>query len=223
MTQVTIDLAFYTADTPNGQKISIFLKEAGLAYKQFNLDLDKGEQRHPDFLKINPIGKIPVIVDRQTGLRIFESGAILSWLSFKTGCLLPATEAEYVAVQQWLFFQVGSIGPMLGQLWWFLHGSSTVNDEAIKRYQEQSLRLYQVVDKRLSESAFLAGENYTIADIAAFTWLRTWDELRLNITPYPHVKRWLHVIAARPAVQAGLHASKPLPGARIQRLTSSEE
>ncbi|MET3702529.1 glutathione binding-like protein [Citrobacter sp. UYEF32] len=223
MTQVTRDLAFYTADTPNGQKVSIFLKEAGLAYEQFDLDLGKGDQHQPDFLKINPNGKIPAIVDRQTGLRIFESGAILSWLSSKTGCLLPATEAENIAVQQWLFFQVGSIGPMLGQLWWFLHGAKTVNDEAIARYQAQSLRLYQVVDTRLSESAFLAGENYSIADIAAFTWLRTWDELRLNITPYPHLKRWLHVIAARPAVQAGLHASKPTSRATRQRSTSSEE
>jgi len=93
MTQVTRDLAFYTADTPNGQKVSIFLKEAGLAYEQFDLDLGKGDQHQPDFLKINPNGKIPAIVDRQTGLRIFESGAILSWLSSKTGCLLPATEA----------------------------------------------------------------------------------------------------------------------------------
>ena len=114
MTQVTRDLAFYTADTPNGQKVSIFLKEAGLAYEQFDLDLGKGDQHQPDFLKINPNGKIPAIVDRQTGLRIFEPGAILSWLSSKTGCLLPATEAENIAVQQWLFFQVGSIGQCWG-------------------------------------------------------------------------------------------------------------
>jgi len=122
---------------------------------------------------------------------------------------LPATEAENVAVQQWLHFQIGSIGPMLGQLWWFLHGSKTGNAEAIQRYQTQSLRLYQVVDSRLSESAFIASENYSIADIAAFTWLRTWGELSLDITPYTHVQRWLEVIAARPAVQAGLLANKP--------------
>src|ERR1700754_244960 len=159
MTQAS-DLAFYTADTPNGQKVSIFLKEAGLAYEQFNLDLDKGDQHQPDFLKINPNGKIPAIVDRKTDLAVFESGAILSYLSSQTGCLLPATQAEDVSVQQWLHFQIGGIGPMLGQLWWFLHASKTRNAEAIQRYQKQSLRLYQVVDTRLSESAFIASENY---------------------------------------------------------------
>jgi len=208
MTQAS-DLVFYTADTPNGQKVSIFLKEAGLVYEQFDLDLDRGDQHQTDFLKINPNGKIPAIVDRKSGLTVFESGAILSYLSSRTGCLLPATEAENVAVQQWLHFQIGSIGPMLGQLWWFLHGSKTGNAEAIQRYQIQSLRLYQVVDSRLSESAFIASENYSIADIAAFTWLRTWGELSLDITAYTHVQRWLEVIAARPAVQAGLLANKP--------------
>lgn len=208
MTQAS-DLVFYTADTPNGQKVSIFLKEAGLVYEQFDLDLDRGDQHQTDFLKINPNGKIPAIVDRKSGLTVFESGAILSYLSSRTGCLLPATEAENVAVQQWLHFQIGSIGPMLGQLWWFLHGSKTGNAEAIQRYQIQSLRLYQVVDSRLSGSAFIASENYSIADIAAFTWLRTWGELSLDITPYTHVQRWLEVIAARPAVQAGLLANKP--------------
>lgn len=208
MTQAS-DLVFYTADTPNGQKVSIFLKEAGLVYEQFDLDLDRGDQHQTDFLKINPNGKIPAIVDRKSGLTVFESGAILSYLSSRTGCLLPATEAENVAVRQWLHFQIGSIGPMLGQLWWFLHGSKTGNAEAIQRYQTQSLRLYQVVDSRLSESAFIASENYSIADIAAFTWLRTWGELSLDITPYTHVQRWLEVIAARPAVQAGLLANKP--------------
>ncbi|MEZ7809141.1 glutathione S-transferase family protein [Alcaligenes phenolicus] len=208
MTQAS-DLVFYMADTPNGQKVSIFLKEAGLVYEQFDLDLDRGDQHQADFLKINPNGKIPAIVVRKSGLTIFESGAILSYLSSRTGCLLPATEAENVAVQQWLHFQIGSIGPMLGQLWWFLHGSKTGNAEAIQRYQTQSLRLYQVVDSRLSESAFIASENYSIADIAAFTWLRTWGELSLDITPYTHVQQWLEVIAARPAVQAGLLANKP--------------
>lgn len=208
MTQAS-DLVFYTADTPNGQKVSIFLKEAGLVYEQFDLDLDRGDQHQTDFLKINPNGKIPAIVDRKSGLTVFESGAILSYLSSRTGCLLPATEAENVAVQQWLHFQIGSIGPMLGQLWWFLHGSKTGNAEAIQRYRTQSLRLYQVVDSRLSEAAFIASENYSIADIAAFTWLRTWGELSLDITPYTHVQRWQEVIAARPAVQAGLLANKP--------------
>jgi GST-like protein len=220
MTQAS-DLAFYTADTPNGQKVSIFLKEAGLAYEQFDLDLDRGDQHQPDFLRINPNGKIPAIVDRKAGLAVFESGAILSYLSAQTSCLLPATETENIAVQQWLHFQIGGIGPMLGQLWWFLHASKTGNTEAIQRYQKQSLRLYQVVDTRLSESAFIASENYSIADIAAFTWLRTWEELRLDIAPYSHVQRWLDVIAARPAVQAGLLANKPASNAPNERFAST--
>lgn len=208
MTQAS-DLEFFTADTPNGQKVSIFLKEAGLAYQQFDLDLNKGDQHHPDFLKINPNGKIPAIVDRQCGVTVFESGAILSYLSSKTACLLPATQAENISVQQWLHFQVGGIGPMLGQLWWFLHASKTSNIEAIQRYQKQSLRLYDVVNTRLSESAFIASPHYSIADIAAFTWLRTWGELDLDITPYLNVQRWLDVIAARPAVQEGLQSNIP--------------
>ncbi|AJZ74869.1 glutathione S-transferase family protein [Pandoraea apista] len=222
MTQAS-ELAFFTADTPNGQKVSIFLKEAGLAYEQFDLDLDKGDQHQPDFLKINPNGKIPAIVDRECDLTVFESGAILSYLSSKTGCLLPVTEAENIAVQQWLHFQIGGIGPMLGQLWWFLHASKTGNAEAIERYRKQSLRLYQVVDTRLSESAFIASNHYSIADIAAFTWLRTWGELSLDITPYSHVQRWLDVIAARPAVQAGLLANKPALRAIVGRLVSAQD
>ncbi|MCG7328498.1 glutathione S-transferase family protein [Achromobacter sp. ACRQX] len=220
MTQA--DLALYTADTPNGQKVSIFLKEAGLTYEQFDLDLEKGDQHQPEFLKINPNGKIPAIVDRQARLAVFESGAILSYLSSQTGCLQPETQAESVAVQQWLHFQIGGIGPMLGQLWWFLHASTTGNAEAIQRYRKQSLRLYQVVDTRLSESAFIASENYSIADIAAFTWLRTWEELDLDIRSYSHVQRWLDVIAARPAVQAGLLANKPASRAAPDRSVSTE-
>ncbi len=203
-------LAFYTADTPNGHKVSIFLKEAGLAYDQFDLSLSEGDQHRADYLKINPNGKIPVIVDRETGLTLFESGAILSYLSSKTGCLVPSTDAEQVAVQQWLHFQIGGIGPMLGQLWWFLHGSKTVNTEAIQRYRTEALRLYGVVETRLRESVFIATPSYTIADIAAFTWLRTWDELNLDISSYPHVRDWLEVISARPAVREGLLATKVL-------------
>lgn len=217
------DLAFYTADTPNGQKVSIFLKEAGLAYEQFDLDLDRGDQHRPDFLKINPNGKIPAIVDREAGVTVFESGAILAYLSSKTGCLLPATQAENIAVQQWLHFQIGGIGPMLGQLWWFLHASKTGNAEAIQRYRNQSLRLYQVVDTRLGDSAFIASDHYSIADIAAFTWLRTWGELNLDITPYSHVRRWLDVIAARPAVHAGLLANQPASRAAAGRSASGED
>ncbi|CAN1598362.1 glutathione S-transferase N-terminal domain-containing protein [Pseudomonas sp. B21-028] len=204
-------ITFYTADTPNGQKISIFLKEAGINYDVVRLNLSEGRQHSPQFLAINPNGKIPAIVDHQAGVSVFESGAILGYLSQKYACLQPDTSAEQLAVQQWLFFQVGAIGPMLGQLWWFLHGSITQNEEAIARYRKEALRLYGVVDKQLAEHRYLACNEYSIADIAAFPWLRTCEELDLDITTFTHVLRWLDAIESRPAVQAGLAESRDTP------------
>lgn len=201
-------LTFYTADTPNGQKISIFLKEAQIDYEQVKFDLSKGRQHSPEYLLINPNGKIPAIVDHQAGISVFESAAILSYLSRKFEYLQPRSTDEQWAVQQWLFFQVGAIGPMLGQLWWFVHGSATHNEEAIARYRKESLRIYGVVDQRLAKSSYLASDVYSIADIAAFPWLRTHEELDLDITPFTHVKRWLQLIESRPAVQAGLLESR---------------
>ncbi|EOH6319175.1 glutathione S-transferase family protein, partial [Burkholderia cenocepacia] len=152
----THSLTFYTADTPNGHKIAIYLEEAGLAHDRVRVNLSAGEQRSPAYLAINPNGKIPAIVDHDAGLAVFESGAILGYLAEKTGCLQPETLAERTAVQQWLHFQIGGIGPMLGQLWWFLHASKAGNAEAIDRYRKEALRLYGVVNARLSESAYLA-------------------------------------------------------------------
>lgn len=204
-------ITLYTADTPNGQKISIFLKEAGIDYQQVKFNLSEGRQHSPEFLAINPNGKIPAIVDHQAGVSVFESAAILAYLSQKYACLQPEAPAEQLAVQQWLYFQVGSIGPMLGQLWWFLHGSATHNEEAIARYRKEALRLYGVVDKQLAERGYLASDRYSIADIAAFPWLRTHEELELDITPFTHVQRWLKTIGSRPAVQAGLAESREAP------------
>jgi GST-like protein len=201
-------LTFYTADTPNGQKISIFLKEADINCEQMKFNLSEGRQHSPEYLLINPNGKIPTIVDHQAGVSVFESAAILSYLSHKFDCLQPKSPAEQLMVQQWLFFQVGAIGPMLGQLWWFLHGSTSQNQEAITRYRKEALRIYGVVDQRLAMSAYLASDTYSIADIAAFPWLRTYEELALDITPFSHVRRWLDVIESRPAVQAGLADSR---------------
>lgn len=195
-------ITLYTANTPNGLKISLYLREAGLAYEQVNVDLSAGEQKQPEFLRRNPNGKIPVIVDHERGQTVFESGAILTYLAAKTGALQPAEEADRLAVQQWLHFQIGGIGPMLGQLWWFLHGSKTDNREAIERYRKESLRLLGVVEARLAQSAYLATGEYTIADIAAFAWLRSHEELHLDIAAFPHVQRWLAKIEARPAVRA---------------------
>ncbi|AOK56663.1 glutathione S-transferase family protein [Burkholderia stagnalis] len=204
----THSLTFYTADTPNGHKVAIYLEEAGLAHERVHVNLSAGEQRSPAFLAINPNGKIPAIVDHDAGLAVFESGAILGYLAAKTGCLHPETLAERTAVQQWLHVQIGGIGPMLGQLWWFLRASKTVNAEAIERYRNEARRLYGVVNGRLAESAYLASSRYSIADIAAFPWLRTSHELDLDVSEYPHVERWLADIAARPAVQRGLIACR---------------
>lgn len=201
-------LTFYTADTPNGQKISIFLKEAGIDCERVKFNLSEERQHSAEFLQINPNGKIPAIVDHEAGVSVFESAAILGYLSEKYDCLRAKSPAEQLAVQQWLFFQVGAIGPMLGQLWWFLHGSKTANEEAITRYRKESLRIYGVVDGQLAKRAYLASNNYSIADVAAFPWLRTHEELNLDITPFPHVRRWLDAIEARPAVKAGLADSR---------------
>ena len=201
-------ITFYTANTPNGLKVGIYLHEAGLAHQRHPVDLGAGEQKRPEYLKINPNGKIPAIVDHEAGLTVFESGAILSYLSNKTGHLQPDTLAGQLAVQQWLHFQIGGIGPMLGQLWWFLHGSKSGNEEAIERYRKESLRLLGVVDRRLAESRHLATQDYSIADIAAFSWLRTSEELQLDIAPFEHVGRWLEAIEARPAVKAAVRITR---------------
>lgn len=204
-------LTFYTANTPNGQKVSIYLHEAALPHRQVTLDLGRGDQHQPGYLAVNPNGKIPAIVDHANGITVFESGAILSYLSARHGHLHPAQPAAQWQVQQWLHFQIGGIGPMLGQLWWFLHASPSRNDAAIARYAKEARRLCGVVEQRLASSAYLALDHYSIADIAAFPWLRTHAELQLDLSPYPRLRRWLEQIEARPAVQQALAASRPAP------------
>lgn len=204
-------ITLYTADTPNGLKIGIFLQEADIPYAQVALDLERGDQHQPDYLAINSNGKIPAIVDGDAGLAIFESGAILDYLADKYGRFSASTPVGRTQVRQWLYFQVSGIGPMLGQLWWFLHGASGTNAEAIARYRKESHRLFGVVERRLRASRFLAMDDYTIADMAAFPWLRTHEELDLDIADYPAVRRWLENIAARPAVQRAIAANR-LPG-----------
>ncbi|WP_050469225.1 glutathione S-transferase family protein [Herbaspirillum chlorophenolicum] len=201
-------LDFYTADTPNGLKVSIYLHEAGIAHRQIALDLSAGEQHRPDYRRINPNGKIPAIIDHDAGITLFESGAILSYLAAKTGVLQPASLTEQMQVQQWLHFQIGGIGPMLGQLWWFLHGSRTGNREATERYRKEAMRLYGVVEHRLLQSTFLATTEFSIADIAAYSWLRTWDELGLDISPFGRVRSWLDQIGKRRGVCDALDANR---------------
>ncbi|CAP43321.1 glutathione S-transferase family protein [Bordetella petrii] len=204
-------LTFYTANTPNGQKVAIYLHEAALPHQQITLDLGRGDQHQPAYLAINPNGKIPAIVDHANDMTVFESGAILSYLSARYGHLHPAEPAAQWQVQQWLHFQIGGIGPMLGQLWWFLHASPQRNEAAIERYAKEARRLCGVVERRLAESAHLALDHYSIADIAAFPWLRTHDELQLDLAPYPRLRQWLDRIESRPAVQRALAASRATP------------
>ena len=202
-------LTLYTADTPNGQKITIALEELGLPHQVHHVDLSAGEQHRPPFSEMSPNHKIPLLVDGATP--IFESGAILIHLADKAGKLLaPAGEARSVALQ-WLFLQVGSIGPMLGQLWFFRHGAGTgqPNQQALERYGRETLRLLGVFEERLRDKPYLAGDEYTIADIASFPWIRSHHELGVTLSDFPAVADWAERIAARPAVQRGLAAAKP--------------
>lgn len=196
-------IELYTARTPNGYKVSIMLEEVALPYRVIKVDLAKGEQFAPAYLEINPNAKIPAIVDLDSGQRVFESGAILVYLAEKSGRLLPHKSRARMEVLQWLFFQVGSIGPMLGQLWHFVDLTQPV-PYALDRYRKETLRLYGVVDRRLAEAPFIAGDEYTIADIANWTWLRVYKALRIDIAEFPNVKRWIEDVAARPAVQKGI-------------------
>lgn len=204
----TASLHLYTADTPNGQKIPIALEELGLDYTLTHVDLNKGEQKAPDFVALNPNGKIPVLIDRGSGVTLFESVVILTYLADQHDSLGGQGRDEKLRVQQWLSFQIASVGPMLGQLWWFRHASSIANDQALDRYRNESLRLYEVVNGQLANREYIAGGCYTIADIALFTWLRTYEELNLDISPFAAVRTWLQSIEQRPAVKRGLATSR---------------
>lgn len=196
-------IELYTARTPNGYKVSIMLEEVGLPYRVIKVDLAKGEQFAPAYLEINPNAKIPAIVDLDSGQRVFESGAILVYLAEKSGRLLPHESHARMEVLQWLFFQVGSIGPMLGQLWHFIDLTREI-PYALERYRKETLRLYGVVDRRLGETRFIAGDEYTIADIANWTWLRVFKSLGIDIETFPNVQRWIEDVAERPAVKKGI-------------------
>lgn len=197
-----IDL--YTAATPNGHKVSIALEELGLAYSVRVIDLAGQEQKQDWFLAINPNGRIPAIVDRDAGdLAVFESGAILIWLAEKAGQLLPTEPRARSEVLQWLMFQIGGLGPMMGQANVFFRYFEQTIQPAIDRYQGESKRLLGVLDRRLAEHQYLAGD-YSIADIANYAWARTHRWSGVAIDDLPHLQRWLAEIAARPAVERGL-------------------
>jgi len=197
-----IDL--YTSPTPNGHKASVALEELGLPYEVHAIDLMSGDQKKPDFLKINPNGRIPAIVDRDLdNFPIFESGAILIYLAEKAGKLLPADVKGRSLVVQWLMFQMGGIGPMMGQAnVWFRYFPEKIQP-AIDRYQGESARLFGVLDGRLKDNEYLAGD-YSIADIANWCWVRTYKWSGIDIEPFPNLKRWIDQIRARPAADRGI-------------------
>jgi len=201
-----IDL--YTWPTPNGHKIHIMLEETGLPYTVHPIDIQAGDQFKPDFLKISPNNKMPAIVDRDgpggKPMALAESGAILFYLASKTGKFLPADIRERWAVMQWVMFQMGHIGPMLGQAHHFLGYSVEKIPYAMDRYKNEANRLYGVLDRRLGESAYVATGGYTIADMATMPWLRSADRQGVNMDDYPNVKRWFDKINERPAVKRAL-------------------
>jgi GST-like protein len=207
-----IDL--YTWTTPNGRKISIMLEEIGLPYNAIAVDINKGEQYAPEFLKISPNNKIPAIVDRETGIALMESGAILVYLAEKSGRLMPKTSPEKWVVLQWLMMQMGSVGPMLGQTHHFHHFHKGKSDYAEQRYLAETARIYGVLDRRLSEAQYLGGNDYTIADIATWPWIARYEWQGVDWQKFPSLKRWYRAIAGRPAVRRGFdvpRATAPIP------------
>lgn len=208
-----IDL--YTAATPNGHKVSIVLEELGLPYTVHALSFDKKEQKSADFLKINPNGRIPAIVDRANGdFAVFESGAILIYLAEKTGKLLPQDPKGRSVALQWLMFQMGNIGPMQGQANVFFRYFPEKLQRAIDRYQHETRRLYEVLDTRLQTVEFLAGE-YSIADIATYPWVRGYEWSGVAVDGLIHLQRWMATLEERPAVQRGLRVPERTDDASV--------
>ena len=198
----------YSWATPNGHKIHIMLEECGLAYRAIPVDIGAGAQFSPEFLALSPNNKIPAIVDPDgpdgEPISLFESGAILVYLAAKTDRFLPHDVRGRYAALEWLMFQMGGVGPMLGQAHHFRMYAPEKIGYAIDRYTNEARRLYGVLDARLGSSPFVAGDEYSIADIAIFPWLRSWKNQGIDLDAFPRVKAWFDGIAARPAVQRGV-------------------
>ena len=200
-----IDL--YTWTTPNGRKVSIMLEELALPYRVHPVNIGQGEQFKPEYLKINPNGKIPSIVDPEgpdgEPITMMESGAILIYLAGKTGKLLPASVRDRYVALQWLMFQMGGVGPIFGQVHHFLRSANEPVPYAIARYTRETRRLYGVLNDRLKDREFLA-DGYSVADIATYPWVARYEWHKTDLHDFPHVKRWFDAISARPAVQRGM-------------------
>ncbi|MEN9416523.1 MAG: hypothetical protein RI988_143 [Pseudomonadota bacterium] len=198
----------YSWPTPNGHKVHIMLEECGLPWRVHGIDIGAGDQFRPEFLAISPNNKVPAIVDPDgpegQPMALFESGAILLYLAGKTGRFLPTDTRSRYEVLQWLMFQMAGVGPMLGQAHHFRIYAPEKVPYAIERYTREAQRLYGVMDKRLALSPYIAGPEYTIADIAIFPWLRSWQNQGIDWADFPHVKAWFDRIGERPAVQRGL-------------------
>lgn len=198
----------YSWATPNGHKIHIMLEELGLKYAVHPIDIGAGDQFTPDFLAISPNNKIPAIIDSDgpegKPLALFESGAILFYLAEKTGKFLPLDPVGRYTTMQWLMFQMGGVGPMLGQAHHFRIYAPEKIEYAINRYSNEAKRLYGVMDKQLGVTKYLAGNEYSIADIATFPWTRSWKNQGIELDEFPNAKRWFDEIAARPAVIRGV-------------------
>ena len=197
-------IELYTWSTPNGRKISIALEELGLPYSVHPVDINNKEQFAPSFLAISPNNRIPAIVDRDNNFSLMESGAILLYLAEKTGKLLPKDLQARYRVIEWLMWQMGGVGPMLGQVHHFVKYNKGKAPYAEERYLKEAQRLYTTLDKRLAGHEFVAGE-YSVADIAIWPWISRFEWQTIDLSQYPNVKRWYLAIAQRPAVQRGYH------------------
>jgi GST-like protein len=209
-----IDL--YTWSTPNGRKVSIMLEECGLEYATHAIDISKGEQFKPEFLKLSPNNRIPAIVDREERRSLFESGAILMYLAQKTGKFWPREADAHWRTVEWLMWQMGGIGPMLGQVHHFVKFNAGKAPYAEQRYLQEAHRLYGVLDRRLKEADYVAGD-YSIADMAIWPWISRFEWQTIDLDAYPNVKRWYVAIAARPAVERGYHVPVRQPGIPLPR------
>jgi GSH-dependent disulfide-bond oxidoreductase len=221
----------YSWATPNGHKVHIMLEECGLAYRAIPVNIGAGEQFRPEFLAISPNNKIPAIVDPEgpdgAPISVFESGAILLYLAAKSGRFLPVDVRGRYATLEWLMFQMGSIGPLLGQAHHFRQYAPEKIPYAIDRYTNEAKRLYGVLDTRVAKSRYVAGNEYTIADMAIFPWLRSWKNQGIDWNDYPHLKGWFDEIDRRPAVQRGVQVladrRKPLMDEQARRMLFGDE
>jgi GST-like protein len=207
-----IDLHYWP--TPNGHKITLFLEEAGLAYRIVPVDIGRGEQFAEEFLAISPNNRMPAIVDHEpadggAAVSVFESGAILVYLAEKTGRFMPADLRGRKAVLEWLFWQIGGLGPMAGQNHHFVQYAPEQLPYAIERYVKETNRLYGVLERRLQRHAFLAGDDYSIADMASYPWIVPWKRQQQNLDDFPHLRRWFEAIRTRPATVRAYEKGEP--------------